>query len=113
MQLDLTDLASVKRFATDFQAAERGPHLLILNAGVMACPQTYTQEGFEMQIGARHPALCMPYYPTCTDKACMHTAAGTNHFGHFVLTRELLPCMRSLVRLPAVLPCACITAAPS
>ena len=32
-QLDLADLASVKRFAEDFQATERGPHLLILNAG--------------------------------------------------------------------------------
>jgi NAD(P)-dependent dehydrogenase (short-subunit alcohol dehydrogenase family) len=96
-QLDLSDLASVKRFAKDFLATERGPHLLILNAGkrqlhavcpgnacmraadlpalscrcmlrpasacmraadvpalhagVMACPQSYTQDGFEMQIG--------------------------------------------------------------
>lgn len=28
----------------------------------------------------------------------LFAGAGTNHFGHFVLTRELLPSMRSLVR---------------
>ena len=53
-QLDLSDLASVKRFASDFLATEQGqgPDLLILNAGVMGCPLTYTKDGFEMQIGA-------------------------------------------------------------
>ena len=35
-QLDLADLASVKRFAKDFLATERGPDLLILNAGMLA-----------------------------------------------------------------------------
>ena len=51
MQLDLADLASVKKFSKAYRAEERGPDLLILNAGVMACPQTYTKDGFEMQIG--------------------------------------------------------------
>lgn len=52
MQLDLADLASVKKFSKAYLAEERGPDLLILNAGVMACPQSYTKDGFEMQIGA-------------------------------------------------------------
>ena len=52
MQLDLADLASVKKFSKTYLAEERGPDLLILNAGVMACPQSYTKDGFEMQIGA-------------------------------------------------------------
>ena len=51
MQLDLADLASIKKFSKAYKAEERGPDLLILNAGVMACPQTYTKDGFEMQIG--------------------------------------------------------------
>ena len=64
MQLDLTDLASVKRFARDILARERGPHLLILNAGVMACPQSYTQDGFETQIGVRQRRCCQQ--PCCS-----------------------------------------------
>ena len=51
MQLDLADLASVNKFSKAYKAEECGPDLLILNAGVMACPQTYTKDGFEMQIG--------------------------------------------------------------
>ena len=51
MQLDVADLASMKKFSKAYKAEERGPDLLILNAGVMACPQTYTKDGFEMQIG--------------------------------------------------------------
>ena len=57
MQLDLADLASVKKFSKAYLAEERGPDLLILNAGVMACPQSYTKDGFEMQIGKAH-TLC-------------------------------------------------------
>ncbi len=56
--LDLSSLASVRAF-TDAWAAEP-VHLLINNAGVMACPQGYTEDGLEMQIG-------------------------TNHFGHYLL----------------------------
>ena len=54
MQLDLADLASVKRFSKAYLVEECGPDLLILNAGVMACPQSYTKDGFEMQIGKVH-----------------------------------------------------------
>ncbi|BDA50602.1 Retinol dehydrogenase 14 [Coccomyxa sp. Obi] len=70
-QLDLADLQSIRQFSKAFKAEERAPDLLILNAGVMACPLSYTKDGFEMQIG-------------------------TNHFGHFALTRELLPSMKAL-----------------
>jgi NAD(P)-dependent dehydrogenase (short-subunit alcohol dehydrogenase family) len=50
-QLDLADLQSVQNFSKVFLAEEKGPDLLILNAGIMACPQGYTKDGFEMQIG--------------------------------------------------------------
>ena len=68
MQLDLADLASVKKFSKAYLAEERGPDLLILNAGVMACPQSYTKDGFEMQIGKVH-IMCMKIMVTAA--ACI------------------------------------------
>jgi NAD(P)-dependent dehydrogenase (short-subunit alcohol dehydrogenase family) len=59
--LDLSQRATVEAFA----AAWSGPlHLLVNNAGVMASPQSYTAEGWELQFG-------------------------TNHMGHFILTTAL------------------------
>lgn len=69
-QLDLADLRSVKALADDLAASLARLDLLVLNAGVMACPKMHTKDGFEMQIG-------------------------TNHFGHFYLTKLLLPKMKS------------------
>jgi NAD(P)-dependent dehydrogenase (short-subunit alcohol dehydrogenase family) len=65
-ELDLASLASV-RACTDRLLAEGKPlNVLIANAGVMACPQGKTADGFETQFG-------------------------TNHLGHFVLVNRLLP----------------------
>ncbi|WP_456832840.1 SDR family NAD(P)-dependent oxidoreductase [Deinococcus sp. UYEF24] len=59
--LDLTDLSSVAAFVS----AWSGPlHLLINNAGVMATPETYTPQGWELQFA-------------------------TNHLGHFALATGL------------------------
>lgn len=59
--LDLTDLASVHAFAASWS----GPlHILVNNAGVMASPETYTADGWELQFA-------------------------TNHLGHFALTTGL------------------------
>lgn len=66
MQLDLASLQSVRSFVGAYKATKRPLHLLINNAGVMACPKSFTADGFEMQLGV-------------------------NHLGHFVLTMELLP----------------------
>lgn len=62
-QLNLADLSSVAGFA---QQLSQEPRIdaLICNAGVMACPLSYTKDGFECQIG-------------------------TNHFGHFYLFQLL------------------------
>jgi NAD(P)-dependent dehydrogenase (short-subunit alcohol dehydrogenase family) len=68
--LDLADLASVRKFAADVSAELPRLDLLILNAGVMACPLSRTKQGFEMQIG-------------------------TNHVGHYALTDKLLPKLRA------------------
>jgi len=70
LELDLSDLASVKRFAEEVLAQEERVDLLVLNAGVMATPKTYTKSNFELQLGV-------------------------NHFGHFYLTQLLLPKMKS------------------
>ncbi|PSC68474.1 WW domain-containing oxidoreductase [Micractinium conductrix] len=69
-QLDLADLASVKAMGAELAASLPRLDLLILNAGVMACPKGTTKQGFETQIG-------------------------TNHFGHFYLTQLLLPKMKA------------------
>ena len=66
MVLDLASLADVRRFAAEFLASHDHLDLLINNAGVMACPQAETVDGFELQIG-------------------------TNHVGHFLLTQLLVP----------------------
>jgi len=62
-ELDLADLASVRRFADEWDGEIE---LLINNAGVMIPPLTRTADGFELQFG-------------------------TNHLGHFALTNLLLP----------------------
>lgn len=66
--LDLADLASVRRAAADINARHPRLHLLINNAGVMACPLARTAEGCEMQFGA-------------------------NHIGHFLFTCLLVPAL--------------------
>jgi NAD(P)-dependent dehydrogenase (short-subunit alcohol dehydrogenase family) len=62
--LDLSSFKSIRAFAERW--GERPLNLLINNAGVMASPLAYTEDGLEMQIG-------------------------TNHFGHFLLSVLLAP----------------------
>ena len=66
-EADLASLASVRAFTDRFFAdGHDRVDVLIANAGVMACPQATTADGFELQFG-------------------------TNHLGHFVLVNRLLP----------------------
>ncbi|CAF1319048.1 unnamed protein product [Didymodactylos carnosus] len=70
--LDLSDLSSIKKCVDLYHQSEGKDaqiRALINNAGVMACPYKQTKDGFEMQMG-------------------------TNHFGHFYLTKLLLPQLR-------------------
>ncbi|MGW2225919.1 SDR family NAD(P)-dependent oxidoreductase [Streptomyces formicae] len=61
VHLDLTDPASITAFTNAWQ----GPlHVLVNNAGVMACPEQYTEQGWEWQFA-------------------------TNHLGHFALATGL------------------------
>lgn len=66
VQLDLADLSSVRAGAQAILDRDEPIDVLINNAGVMACPWGTTADGFEMQFG-------------------------TNHLGHFELTRRLMP----------------------
>jgi NAD(P)-dependent dehydrogenase (short-subunit alcohol dehydrogenase family) len=77
MVLDLASLADVRRFAQEFLAAHDHLDVLVNNAGVMACPQATTVDGFELQIG-------------------------TNHVGHFLLTQLLLPVLGDGSRVVAL-----------
>ena len=68
--LDLGSLKSVRAFVAQFLAQGRPLHLLINNAGIMATPLAYTEDGFEPQFG-------------------------TNHIGHFALTIGLLTALKA------------------
>ncbi|KAH0541658.1 hypothetical protein FGG08_003889 [Glutinoglossum americanum] len=70
LQLDLSDLDSVKRAAEEFLSKETQLHTLINNAGIMATPYSETPQGYEIQWG-------------------------TNYMGHFLLTQLLLPTLVS------------------
>ena len=64
-KLDLADLSSIEKFATNFSNENNHLDVLINNAGVMIPPKSSTKDGFELQFG-------------------------TNHLGHFALTGRLL-----------------------
>src|SRR3954470_8325912 len=51
IQLDLASLASVRAAADALVADGRKFDVVIANAGVMACPQGKTKDGFETQFG--------------------------------------------------------------
>ncbi|XP_068146809.1 retinol dehydrogenase 13 [Drosophila tropicalis] len=68
-ELDLSSLASIRKFVAGFKAEQQKLHVLINNAGVMRCPKTLTKDGFEIQLGV-------------------------NHMGHFLLTNLLLDVLK-------------------
>ncbi|KAL3441991.1 hypothetical protein BJX65DRAFT_299362 [Aspergillus insuetus] len=56
LELDLNSLASVRCCAAEFKKKSRTLNILIENAGVMACPEGTTADGFETQFGTNHLA---------------------------------------------------------
>ncbi|KAI0475855.1 short-chain dehydrogenase [Xylariaceae sp. FL0804] len=55
VQMDLSSLESVRAGASEFLRKSGGRlNVLINNAGVMACPQGRTEDGFELQFGTNH-----------------------------------------------------------
>ena len=68
IEMDLSDLNSVKNFTDGYKENFNRLDLLINNAGIMACPETRIGDNWESQIAV-------------------------NHFGHFLLTKELMDMM--------------------
>ncbi|KIY48181.1 NAD(P)-binding protein [Fistulina hepatica ATCC 64428] len=73
--LDLTSFASIKKAADLFLVQPSRLDLLINNAGIMATPPGKTAEGYEIQFG-------------------------TNHMGHALLTKLLLPTLLETAKQP-------------
>jgi NAD(P)-dependent dehydrogenase (short-subunit alcohol dehydrogenase family) len=75
LQLDLSDLKSVKAAAQTFSSSNTRLDLLILNAGIMATPPSRSSTGHDLQLA-------------------------TNHLGHFLLTKLLLPTLQKTASEP-------------
>ncbi|NNL65052.1 MAG: SDR family NAD(P)-dependent oxidoreductase, partial [Myxococcales bacterium] len=73
-ELELASLASVAAAAKRIVEGGRAIDLLILNAGVMMCPEGQTTDGFETQFG-------------------------TNHLGHFAFAAGVLPALAPSARV--------------
>ncbi|XP_004298807.1 PREDICTED: short-chain dehydrogenase TIC 32, chloroplastic-like [Fragaria vesca subsp. vesca] len=73
MELDLSSLASVRKFAEGYITLGLPLNILINNAGVMASPFKLSQDNIELQFA-------------------------TNHLGHFLLTDLLLETMKNTTK---------------
>ncbi|XP_075477785.1 short-chain dehydrogenase TIC 32, chloroplastic-like [Primulina tabacum] len=69
MELDLSSMSSIRKFALEYNNLSLRLNILINNAGVMAPPFTLSQDSIELQFA-------------------------TNHLGHFLLTNLLLDNMK-------------------
>ncbi|OVA14007.1 Short-chain dehydrogenase/reductase SDR [Macleaya cordata] len=69
LELDLSSMASVRKFASEFKSLGLPLNILINNAGIMAIPFKLSQDNIELQFA-------------------------TNHLGHFLLTDLLLETMK-------------------
>ena len=72
LEMDLASLETVKRAADEFKASSDRLDILMNNAGVMALPASTTKDGYEIQFG-------------------------TNHIGHALLTKLLMPTLEQTI----------------
>ena len=75
LPLDLSSLKSVEAAANHVNASSERLDILVLNAGIMATPYSKTDSGHDIQLG-------------------------TNHIGHFTLTKLLLPLLEKTAARP-------------
>ena len=76
-ELDLADQGSVAAYAAGVLAAGRDLDIVVNNAGVMACPETRTADGWELQLA-------------------------TNHLGYYALVNRLWPAIGAGARVVSV-----------
>lgn len=76
LQMDLTTFQSVQKAVKQFTAEEDRLDILMLNAGIMASAPGLTEDGYEIQFG-------------------------TNHMGHALLTKLLIPVLDKTVKISA------------
>src|SRR5580658_2696401 len=74
VEMDLASLRSVRKAADEVLTKAKAFDVIVANAGVMACPQGKTQDGFETQFG-------------------------TNHLGHFVFVNRLVSLLKPGARI--------------
>jgi NAD(P)-dependent dehydrogenase (short-subunit alcohol dehydrogenase family) len=86
-QLDLSDLRTVKDLGKAMCDEGKPLDVLVNNAGVMACPEMATKDGFEYQLGV-------------------------NHLGHFALTAGLWPLLSHPDRCAACCLPTCLQCSP-
>lgn len=70
IECDLQDFASVRKASDAIKAKYKAIDVLINNAGIMAMPQEYTKDGYDIQMQ-------------------------TNVLSHFLLTKELFPLIKA------------------
>jgi NAD(P)-dependent dehydrogenase (short-subunit alcohol dehydrogenase family) len=75
LPLDLMSYTSIASAADTFKLREKGLDILVNNAGIMATPYSLTTDGYENQFG-------------------------TNHMGHALLTKLLMPTLLSTSEQP-------------
>lgn len=73
LQLDLSSFESIQKAAKTFRSATDRLDILMLNAGIMAVDPGVTKDGYEIQFG-------------------------TNHLGHALLTKLLLPVLENTAK---------------
>ncbi|KAL2334733.1 hypothetical protein Fmac_015946 [Flemingia macrophylla] len=74
MELDLSSMTSVRKFASEFNSSGFPLNILINNAGILATPFTLSKDNIELQFA-------------------------TNYLGHFLLTNLLLDIMKKSARV--------------
>lgn len=75
LQCDLSSLATVRKAAEEFRSQASRLDIVICSAGVMTLPPSLTRDGYEVQFG-------------------------TNHLGHALLVKLILPVMLHTAKLP-------------
>ncbi|XP_021730055.1 short-chain dehydrogenase TIC 32, chloroplastic-like [Chenopodium quinoa] len=70
MELDLSSMASVRKFASDYKSSNYPLNIILNNAGIFGTPFTLSEDNIELQFA-------------------------TNHLGHFLLVHLLLDTMKN------------------